>query len=153
MTPIQLILHVIGVIFCGVGANVFFRVIPIDLILRTHPTQVMQFSMINYLFFLIQSISFLSIFVFFTAVLIKFWLNQITPKMGNFCQKPFHDVLVKFRKWKFGLKGFLTGISDFCFIYGGAYLPGFLQILLLQCMTSILNFVVNSTKSKEVLRT
>jgi len=104
---VMLGIYLISVILVGTGNRVTFKL--------------MQYSIINYTYFVSQLTTFIYIPVNGVVLLVKlFFTKDITPEMKAF---PVH---------KYAVMGLLDSLQGLLIVVGGAFVPGIMQNLLLQ---------------------
>lgn len=98
----------------------------------------MQYSMMNYGYFISQITTFIYLPVNFLVVMIKLlFTDHITREMCTPSLISCPDLsLVEFPKWKFIVMGFFDSLQGLLIVVGGLYVPGIMQNLLLQGMLS-----------------
>lgn len=97
--------------------------------------QLMQYSMVNYLFPLLVITIIFSVAINFFVVLVKLlFTSDITPAMRTYQEMQTQNPQIsdQFPKWKFFVMGSLDGLSLLFLLVGGAYVSGIKQLILLQ---------------------
>eukprot|EP01103_Thecamoeba_quadrilineata_P016233 TRINITY_DN536_c0_g1_i1.p1 TRINITY_DN536_c0_g1~~TRINITY_DN536_c0_g1_i1.p1 ORF type:complete len:512 (-),score=34.41 TRINITY_DN536_c0_g1_i1:663-2198(-) len=102
-----LLVYMLLLIFSGTTNRVTFKL--------------MQYSLINYSYFVSQFTTFVFIPINFTVIFAKqAFTNQITPEMTSF------------PKYKFAVIGLLDSLAGLLLVVGGVQVPGMMQNLLIQ---------------------